>query len=1156
MKRLNYLLLACVLALSTAPRPAPAQVTQPTLYMVGASHLDTQWWWSIQTTILDLIPATFQGTFERLEAHPAFNWSWEGAFRYMLLEEYYPDLFAQLDSWVWGGRWKPSGSALDAGDVNVPSPESLFRQFLYGNGWFRRVLGVESRDVFLPDCFGFGWALPSVAAHAGLKGFSTQKLTWGVWAPRPFEVGVWQGPDGGSVVAALNPGAYVAPLTHDLSQDPKWQAVIEAQEAVSGVPVAYGYFGVGDQGGAVPEESVAWLDASLAGEGPVTVKSAFSDQMFLELSDDQVAALPRWNDELLLSAHGTGSYTAQAAMKRWNRRNEQLADAAERASLAASLLGGAPYDRQALTDAWIRFLWHQFHDDLTGTGIPEDYAFSWNDELLALNRFASVLTRAVGTVARALDTRVTGQPLVVHNPLAVDREDLVEATVRWEGAAPQHVRVYDPDGREVPAQVRARREHALDVTFLAFVPSMGYAVFDVRSSEAPGPRGVELSVSAGDSGGASLENARYKVTLNAEGDLASVFDKVLAVELLTAPARLALFDDFSMVWPAWEIPWDNLRRPPRAFVAGPAQVQVVEDGPARVTLQVTRTAGDSRFVQRIRLASGGAADRLEVEAEVDWHSRKTALKAWFPLATPNPQATYDLGLGTIRRGNDTKQRYEVPAQQWADLSLPDGSRGVSVLNDCKYGWNKPDDGTLGLTLLHTPIGIDYHHDTLDLGHHRFTYALYGHTGDWRNGTAWQAARLNQPLMAFQTFTHDGALGAAWSLGRLDTPQVMLKALKAPEETVYLNGEEYQFRGAAVVRLHETWGQEVKGARLRLGSGKALAYEADGGERLLDHGPLPVDAVSGEVLLDFQPYQVRTILAWFNPVGNVYMDTSSSQPVGLPFDTDVASNDWARADGAFATEVPYGDTFADPDCDGRPCPRDFAYPAELLPEFVSFRGVDYMLGSTQAGAPNAVTCRGQSVRVEAVPGERLYLLAAATQDLEAQFTTGGQPHTVAVQAWSGFIGQWDSRVDRGRVLADPSQPLPGFVKPATVAWYGTHRHRADADDPYVFTYLYEYVLPVPPGTSDLVLPDDPRVRVFAASLVKNPGDRTVAASVLHDGFQPESQPIDWSLMPRVVAGGGGGAGCAWGGWPGTDWAWLLVLLALAALASARAGSSLR
>ncbi|WP_423774255.1 hypothetical protein, partial [Alistipes finegoldii] len=110
----------------------------------------------------------------------------------------------------------------------------------------------------------------------------------------------------------------------------------------------------------------------------------------------------------------------------YNRRNEQLADAAERSAVAADWLGAVPYPREVLTEAWKRFIWHQFHDDLTGTSLPRAYEFSWNDELISLKQFGDVLTTSVGAVSRGLDTDVKGLPVVLYNAAGFEVSDVVE----------------------------------------------------------------------------------------------------------------------------------------------------------------------------------------------------------------------------------------------------------------------------------------------------------------------------------------------------------------------------------------------------------------------------------------------------------------------------------------------------------------------------------------------------------------------------------------------------------------------------------------------------------------------------------------------------------------------------------------------------------
>ena len=864
--RLSAALVAFLLAVPGAVRASDAPATPPAeLQVVATAHLDTQWRWTVRDTIDDFLPETMRGNFALFEKYPDYVFSFEGAFHYALMKEYYPAEWERLKGYVKAGRWKVAGSWVDAADTHVPSPESLVRQTLYGNGFFRKELGVTSRDVFLPDCFGFSFALPSIAAHCGLTAFSTQKLTWGAAMKIPFDVGLWEGVDGSSLLASINPGDYASELKGNLSLDPDVYATIDRQAALSGQPVAMKYFGTGDVGVPPLEPSVEWLEKSISGPGPLKVRSVAPDQLAKDLagrlSPAERASLPHYRGELLLTSHGAGCYTSQAAMKAFNRTNQRLAFAAEAAAVAADGLGGAAYPREALREAWTRFLWHQFHDDLTGTSIPEAYALSWNDETIAAGAFADVLSSSVGAVTRALDTRGAGISLVVFNPLALEREDVVEATVRFPGAAPHAVRVTGPDGREVPAQVVSRDGGSATVVFVARVAPVSHSVFSVAPATARPPAGETRASAAG------LENARTRVRLDANGNVASVFDKLLGKELLSGPLSLQLFEDEPRKWSAWEVEYSALSAPPREVVGGPAKIRVVEEGPARAAIEVVRQAAGSTFTQTVRLAAGAAGDRLEIVTDVDWRTKGTLLKAAFPLATAARLATYDLGLGVVERGTNRPNMYEVPAQQWADVTDASGAFGVAVLNDSRHGWDRPDEKTLRLSLVHTPRVVkswDWLADQAsnDLGRHRVVTALAAHAGDFRAGRVPQSAeRLNQPLLAWQAPAHEGSLGKEYSLLRVEgkggVPPVSVRALKLAEES-----------DEVVVRLQELSGRPVDGAQLRFARPVVAVREVNGAEEPPDvagtGGFLPLISSpppvlrEGVVELSFGAFRPRTL----------------------------------------------------------------------------------------------------------------------------------------------------------------------------------------------------------------------------------------------------------------------------------------------------------
>jgi alpha-mannosidase len=1118
---------------------------EPTLYVVGYAHLDTQWRWEYPQVINEYLPRTMHDNFALFEKYPTYIFNFSGANRYRMMKEYWPEDYARLKQYVARGRWFPAGSAMEEGDVNSPAAESIIRQILYGSHFFRRELGRTSAEYMLPDCFGFPASLPSILSHMGLKGFSTQKLYWGSAAPVggpnspertpvgvPFNVGFWEGPDGRGVIAAFNPRAYDSNVREDFSKSPHegaanpavgytpvdWPPRIRRNGEVSGLFTDYAYYGTGDIGGAPREFSVRMLDAVVrrqltvipppppvippadhvgplvrVGDGPINVVSATAEQMFLDIRPEQVGRLPRYKGELLLTNHSAGSITSQTYQKRWNRRNELLADAAERASIAAAWLGARPYPLERLNNAWTLVMGGQFHDILPGTATPKAFEFSWNDDCVAMNQFAGVLTSATEAVASGLDTRGKGTAVVVYNPLNVAREDVVEASVSFPGGGPKGVRVLSPEGRVVPAQVLGERDGATRVIFLAQVPSVGYAVYDVQATDAPShTKASQLKVTA-----SSLENERYRLRLDGNGDVASIFDKATGRELLAAPVRLAFQTEKPHDWPAWNMDWADQQKSPRGYVGGTASIRVVEDGPVRVALEVEREAEGSKFVQTISLSAGEAGNRVEFANRIDWRTREAALKATFALTASNPSATYNWDVGTVERGNNDERKFEVPSHQWFDLTDRSGLYGVTVLSDCKYGSDKPDDNTLRLTLLYTPglgagNGRDYHDQTTqDWGHHEFTYGLAAHAGDWRREqTDWQAQRLNQPLMAFTSPQHTGALGKSFSLLKVSDSRVRVLAVKRAEES-----------DEVIVRLVELDGKPAQNVRIRLAGPITAAREVNGQEQAL--GAATVE--KGLLVTSFGPYQLRSFALKLAP-SRTSLTAPLSTPVVLPYDLSTASLHNARSTAGF-------------DSSGR------SLPAEMLPRELAYAGIRFRLGPASAGQPDALAARGQTIQLPPGRFNRLYLLAASADgDQRATFRVGDRAVELTIQDWGGFIGQWDNRQWRPREIpappgnaADPGAQQtrldpyaemtgikPGFIKRADLAWFSSHHHTAAGmSEPYAYSYLFAYALELPPGAKTLTLPRNDKIRIMAVTASSERG-QVRPAHPLYDTLEREAK----------------------------------------------------
>jgi alpha-mannosidase len=1079
-----------------AQNTTPDLTNQPTLYVVPYAHLDTQWRWDYVQTIDEYLPATMHDNFVLFEKYPHYVFNFSGANRYRMMKEYYPGDYTKVKQYVAAGRWFPSGSAMEESDVNTPSAESLIRQILYGTHFFRREFGKTSAEYMLPDCFGFPASLPSILSHMGIKGFSTQKLPWGSSAPVggpgspqgtpkgiPFNVGYWEGLDGEGVIAALNATDYSADVTEDLSKSKIWGGRIQRVGNSSGLYVDYRYYGTGDIGGAPREASVKAMEAILnktttvfpssrsdnrqslqpapdmpvqVGNGPIKILQTTAEQMFLDIPSDMISSLPKYKGDLELTEHSAGSLTSQAYMKRWNRKNELLADAAERASVAAELLGKREYPLQRLNDAWTLVLGGQFHDIIPGTSIPKAYEYSWNDEVLALNQFAVVLTGAVDAIASDMDTRSKGVPIVVYNPLSVEREDVVEATVEFPEAT-KAVHVVGPNGKTVPAQL----EKGNKVLFLARVPPVGFTVYDIQHT-ALGDEPSSLAVTP-----SLLENERYRIRIDRNGDVSGILDKKLGKELLAAPLRLAIKTDKPEQWPAWNMDWADQNKPPRSYVGGPAKIRIVENGAARVAVEVKRQTEGSNFLQIIRLSAGDAGNRIEFSNVVEWKTGEANLKARFPLAASNPVATYNWDIGTIQRNNNDDKKYEVATHQWFDLTDRSGTFGVTVLSDCKYGSDKPDDNTLQLTLLRTP-GINppwnqwlSDQATQDWGRHEILYGLMGHTGDWRSEQSyWQAQRLNQPLIPFTTGSHEGSTGKRYSLLKLNNDHVRVLAVKKAEEAPDI-----------IVRLVELDGRRQRNVRLTFADAVESAHEVNGQEQFLGQASV----VNGELLADFEPYQIRTFALKLTG-GNAEFAEPHSQPVALGYDHAVSSRDGEKSRGGF-------------DAAGR------AIPAEMLPRNLAIGGIHFKLAPPTE--KNAVTARGQRIVLPEGQFTQVYIIAAADGDQKEMFHVGRKELELTIQDWSGYIGQWDNRIWEEKEITLPAtggQPprrekimeykslRPGYIKRTPVAWFASHRHTAEGqNEAYAYSYLYAYKLQLPADAETLTLPNNDKIRILAVTV---------------------------------------------------------------------------
>jgi alpha-mannosidase len=407
-----------------------------------------------------------------------------------------------------------------------------------------------------------------------------------------------------------------------------------------------------------------------------------------------------------------------------------------------------------------------------------------------------------------------------------------------------------------------------------------------------------------------------------------------------------------------------------------------------------------------------------------------------------------------------------------------GAFGATILTDAKNGSDKPDDHTIRLTLIRTPGTAGGYSDqgTQDIGHHEFTYGIAGHADGWRKAeTDWQAERLNDPLMAFESTAHAGQLGKTFSLVKVSNPRIKIMALKKAEAS-----DEY------VVRLVELDGKPQSDVRVSFAAPVTSAREVNGQEQQLREA----NVVDGTLVTSFGAYQPRAFAIKLAAPHATIADVQSA-PVTLHYDLATASND------GDATKVGF---------DG----KGDALPAEMLPEQIAFNGVVFHLEPAKTGSLNAVVAKGQKIELPTGHYNRVYVLAAAANgDQKAAFEAGGKKTELNVQDWGGFIGQWDDRQWSANGANDNYGEMialkPGFIKRADLVWYASHHHDAAGKNvAYSYSYLFGYGIDLPEGAKTLTLPKNGNIRVLAISVADE---------------NPETKPVQplYDVLPSPHAG---------------------------------------
>jgi alpha-mannosidase len=803
---------------------------EPTIIAAGHAHIDCAWLWPIAQT-REKAGRTWTTALRMMERYPEYRFLASTPLQYEMVKESFPETFEGIRERVREGRWETLGGMWVEADCNLPDGESLARQMLIGTRYFEREFGVPTTVVWLPDSFGFTWALPTLMAAAGLRYFVTHKLSWSQTNRIPHDTFRWRGPDGSDVLAhflctpSLWPGertTYNGTLLPSIARGAwhRFQDRLLQKELLSA-------FGHGDGGGGPTLEMIEAGRRLADLPGFPRVQMGRADEFFERL-DRHLAErtdVPVWDGELYLEYH-RGTYTGQARQKLRNVLSQRLYHAAELYAAAARALVGAAYPRERLEEGWRLMLTNQFHDILPGSAISSVYVDAEADyqRLAAIGE--AVLEDATASLAGAIN--LDAEALVVFNPSPFPSADYLELPAEVGPLEP-----VDDAGRPLPTQATA---DGGQLVYCAGVPANGYQAMRLgRASNSEGVSGAgALRASE-----RHVESSFWEIDLDDHGRISRLWDRRLAREVLPPGRignRLVVFEDKPLNFDAWDI--DAFFAAKSHDVESLDSITVREAGPERAAIELRWRIGErSHIVQRLHVFARSA--RIDFVTEVDWHERQALLKVGFPTGIRNRRATYEIQFGTIDRPTHTntsweEAAFEVPAQRWADLS--DAHYGVALLADCKHGYIVRED-TLWLSLLKGAIDPD---PDADRGQQRFTYSLLPHAtglGDVRRA----AYSLTRPLLWRRAGAHAGPLPTRLSVASVSDAGVIVETAKWAED------EE-----ALIVRLYETDGGATT-ATLALG----LAPEAVDQVDLLERNPRPLRA-SGAVPLEFRAREVKTV----------------------------------------------------------------------------------------------------------------------------------------------------------------------------------------------------------------------------------------------------------------------------------------------------------
>lgn len=786
--------------------------------MLGHTHIDVAWLWRLRHT-REKTARSFSTVNRLMEKYPEYIFIQTQPQLYDYLKEDYPDIYEHIKKRVAEGRWEPSGAMWVECDCNLASGESIIRQILVGKNFFKKEFDYESEFLWLPDVFGYSWALPQILKKSGVNTFMTTKISWNDTNRLPYDTFIWRGMDGSEVTTHFVTTTELNDVTYTYNGESRPYAIkgvwdnYRNKDLNRDLLISYGF---GDGGGGPTREMIKYIEAAKLMPGIPNVETGRATEYFRKLNETikenpYNGYLPIWDGELYLEFH-RGTYTSQGYNKKMNRFMEYKLREEEMLSVFAEKLFDKPYNREEFLKAWKIVLCEQFHDILPGSSIHEVYEDSHEEYERALKYIENATKAAKASFVTEKENAFT-----LFNQANWERDSIVKI--------PSGAETYeytDSEGNTLPSQRCGEQDHV-------YVKGLKPLAFTTIT------RTAKVENVAEEFEENTVETPYYIVSWDDKGRLVRLYDKGADREVIPEGKFanvIQIFEDKPRCFDAWELEATIDLKKEEIPCDGNIVKTKNELG---YFIHFTYNYNNSKIMQTLCLYNDKR--RIDFKTIVDWKESQKILKTAFSVDIRGVFARYDVQEGNIvrpitRNTSWEAAKFEVVAHKWADLS--ETGYGVALLNDCKYGYDIKED-TMRLSLLKSATDPDY---SADYGTHEFTYSLYPHKEEWYNsGLEEEAFDLNSPVVVL-----DGAFALGnESLISFDAKNIVLDAFKKAE-----NEEAY------VLRFHEFTGRR---GRLTISTG--LNFDSWCESDLMENplGEWKQIAIEVEV----KPYEIKTIM---------------------------------------------------------------------------------------------------------------------------------------------------------------------------------------------------------------------------------------------------------------------------------------------------------